>query len=86
MSLNIKNQGTHRRAQELARLWTPLSPSAWNVFEKKRNTGAVVKRLLKIGHECASLPVLDNRSPEQMLYKRDYLNDGCEYIRSAVHP
>jgi hypothetical protein len=44
MSLNIKNEETHRRARELAH------------------------RLLQIGRECAALPVLDERSPDEMLY------------------
>ncbi len=34
----------------------------------KRNRQAVVKRLLETGHECAAMPVLDSRSPDDMLY------------------
>ena len=30
--------------------------------------GRLAERLLRIGRECARLPVLDERSPEQMLY------------------
>jgi hypothetical protein len=29
-----------------------------------------VERLLEIGHECAALPVLDRRRPEDMLYDK----------------
>ena len=28
----------------------------------------LAKRLLKLGRECAGLPVLDKRTPEEMLY------------------
>lgn len=33
-----------------------------------RNRARRVERLLQIGRECAALPVLDERSPEEMLY------------------
>ncbi len=33
-----------------------------------RNRTRLVERLLQIGPECAALPVLDDRSPEDMLY------------------
>ena len=76
MSLNIKNEETHRRAQELARLAGETMTQAVDRavaerlerIRKKRNKGALVQRLLKIGHECARLPVLDRRSPKEMLY------------------
>ena len=37
-------------------------------LQKTRNRGAVVERILEIGHACSKLPVLDRRSPEKMLY------------------
>jgi antitoxin VapB len=37
-------------------------------IRKTRNRAAFAGRLLKIGRECARLPVLDKRSPEDMLY------------------
>lgn len=78
MSLNIKNEETHRRARELARLTGETMAEAVNraVVErldrirKKRNKAQLVERLLEIGHECAKLPVLDKRTPEDMLYDR----------------
>jgi antitoxin VapB len=42
-------------------------------IRKTRNRGAVAERLLKIGRECARLPVLDRRSPEEMLYDENGL-------------
>ena len=76
MSLNIKNEATHRRAQELARLAGETMTEAVDRaigerlerIRKTRNRGALAGRLLKIGRECARLPVLDKRSPEDMLY------------------
>jgi hypothetical protein len=37
-------------------------------IRKTRNRGALAERLLSIGHECARLPVLDQRTLEEMLY------------------
>jgi hypothetical protein len=34
---------------------------------KARNRGPLAKRLFEIGRQCARLPVLDERSPEEML-------------------
>ena len=42
-------------------------------IRKTRNRGAVVERLLKIGRECARLPVLDRRSREERLYEENGL-------------
>jgi len=76
MSLNIKKEETHRHAQELARLAGETMTEAVDRaiverlerIRKKRNREALAGRLLEIGHECARLPVLDKRSPEEMLY------------------
>ena len=78
MSLNIKNEETHRRAQELARLAGETMTGAVDraITErlsrilKRRNKPDLVKRILKIGRECAALPVLDRRKPEDMLYDK----------------
>jgi antitoxin VapB len=78
MSLNIKNDNTHRRAKELARLAGETMVEAVDRaiaerlerIRRRRNKGALVERLLEIGHECSSLPVLDKRSPEEMLYDK----------------
>ncbi|MCY4121754.1 MAG: type II toxin-antitoxin system VapB family antitoxin [Acidobacteria bacterium] len=76
MSLNIKNEQTHRRARKLADLMGETMTEAVDraVTERLerasriRNRGRRVERLLRIGRECAALPVLDERSPEEMLY------------------
>ena len=76
MSLNIKNEETHRRAKQLARLAGETMTEAVDraIAERLervlriRNRARVVERLLQIGHECAALPVLDDRRPEDMLY------------------
>jgi antitoxin VapB len=81
MSLNIKNEETHRRAQELARLAGETMTGAvdraiaerLNRIRKQRNKTGLVERMLKIGRECAALPVLDRRKPEDMLYDKDGL-------------
>ncbi|MBM3775331.1 MAG: PSK operon transcription factor [Acidobacteria bacterium] len=78
MSLNIKDEQTHRRAKELARLAGETMTEAVDRairerlerLHKRRNKAAVVERLLEIGRECAALPVLDRRRPEDMLYDK----------------
>jgi len=76
MSLNIKDDDTHSRARELARLAGETMTEAVNKaiverlerLRRKRNKPALAQRLLEIGEECAQLPVLDKRSPNEMLY------------------
>ena len=62
MSLNIKNEETHRLAQELAKLTGESMTAAVDKavrerLERVRNTkkGGLAERLLKIGGECAPL-------------------------------
>lgn len=69
MSLNIKNEETHRRAQELARLAGETMTGAvdraiterLHRLRKRNDKAALVDRILKIGRECAALPVIDRR-------------------------
>jgi antitoxin VapB len=76
MGLNIKNEETHRRARELARLSGETMTEAVSQaiverldrLRRKRNRTSLVERLVEIGQECARLPVLDRRRPEDMLY------------------
>ena len=76
MSLNIKSAETNRRVRELARLTGETMTQAVDraVAERlerltrARNRTRRADKLLKIGRECAALPVLDARSPEDMLY------------------
>lgn len=81
MSLNIKNEETHRRAKELARITgETLSEAVDRAIAERlervrrtRNKVAVADRLLKIGRECAALPVLDHRTLEDMPYDENGL-------------
>ena len=76
MSLNIKNEETRWRVRELARLAGETMTQAVDRAVTERldrlarasNRAQRVDRLLQIGRECAALPVLDERSPEDMLY------------------
>ncbi len=34
---------------------------------ERRQTGLLAEKLLKIGRDCASLPVLDHRTPDEVL-------------------
>jgi antitoxin VapB len=76
VSLNIKNEETHRRVRELAGLAGETMTQAVDraVVERldrltrARNRARRADKLLQIGRECAALPVLDERSPEDMLY------------------
>lgn len=36
-------------------------------LRKRRNKADFVERILRIGRECAALPVVDRRKPEEML-------------------
>jgi antitoxin VapB len=62
MSLNIKNEKTHRAAQELARLTGESMTAAVDKAVRERlekirgaRRGGLAERLLKIGRECAPL-------------------------------
>ncbi len=76
MGLNIKNEKTHRQAKELARLTGETLTEAIDHaiaerlerLRRKRNKDAVAERLLEIGRHCSTLAVLDDRSPDEMLY------------------
>jgi len=97
MGLNIKNEATHRRAQELARLAGETMTQAVDRaiaerlerIRRTRNRGALAKRLLKIGQGCARLPVLDKRSPDEMLYDENGLprlsRRGARFTETPPH-
>jgi antitoxin VapB len=62
MSLNIKNEKTHRRVRELARLTgesmtAAVDKAVQERLERVRNNkkGSLAERLLQIGRECAPL-------------------------------
>jgi antitoxin VapB len=76
MGMNIKSENTHRRAKELARMAGETIAEAVDRavterlerLRKRRNRKALAERLLKIGEQCSRLPVLDTRSPDEILY------------------
>ena len=76
MGMNIKSGDTHRRAKELARITGETIAEAVDRavserlerLRKRRNRKALAERLLKLGDQCSRLPVLDNRTPDEMLY------------------
>lgn len=62
MSLNIKNEKTHKQARELARLTgESMSAAVAKAVEERlarvreHKKGGLAERLLKIGRECAPL-------------------------------
>ena len=78
MTLNIKSEGTHGKARELARLTGESMTQAVDRaiteridrLKRAQNRQAGIERLLAIGRECSRLPVLDARSADQMLYDK----------------
>ena len=77
MALHIRDQEAERLARELAKrtggTMTSVIAEALreSLAREKRKTGdieAMVEEAMAIGRHCASLPVLDNRTLEEMLY------------------
>jgi antitoxin VapB len=77
MALNIRNPEAEKLATELAGLTGETKTKAVTealkqrldrIARQKRGTPSVAKRLNEIARHCATLPVLDDRSPEEMLY------------------
>jgi antitoxin VapB len=76
MSMNIKNEAVHRRAQILARLAGESLTQAvdravserLDRLRRARNREALTGRLLKIGQQIARMPRLDTRAADEMLY------------------
>jgi antitoxin VapB len=75
MALNIKDAETDSLARQLADLTGASITEAVKgaladklVLERKKRGRAPFEELLAIAKRCASLPVLDDRSPEDMLY------------------
>jgi antitoxin VapB len=74
--MNIKSDDTHRRAKELARMTGESIAEAVDRavterlerLRRQRNRKALAAKLLKWGDKCSRLPVIDERSAEDMLY------------------
>jgi antitoxin VapB len=76
MALNIRNHETEKLASDLAALTGETKTEAvtkalkdrLEQIKRRRSKRRLVDRLDEIAKHCASLPVLDRRSPEDMLY------------------
>ena len=76
MALNIRNHETEKLASDLAALTGETKTEAvtkalkdrLEQIKRRRSKRGMADRLDEIAKHCASLPVLDRRSPEDMLY------------------
>lgn len=76
MALNIRNPETEELAAALAALTgeskteavTKALKDRLERMKRHRRRRRIVDDLNRIAEHCASLPVLDDRSPEEMLY------------------
>jgi antitoxin VapB len=76
MALNIRNRETEKLATDLAALTGETKTEAvtkalkdrLEQVKRRRRKRHLADRLDEIAKHCASLPVLDRRSPEEMLY------------------
>jgi antitoxin VapB len=77
MALSLKDPETDRLAREVARLTGESLTEAVRKslaerlqrekLRRGRPAGGLAERLLEIGRHCAALPVLDDRSPDEIL-------------------
>jgi antitoxin VapB len=81
MTLKIKHPEVDKLAQELARTTgEPVSEAIMAALRERlereqarqKHTGQLVEKLLRIGQECAALPVLDSRLPEDIINYDQY--------------
>lgn len=76
MALNIRNPEVDRLANELASLTGETKTDAvyhalrmrLETVRRQKQKRRMADRLMEIANHCASLPVLDSRSAEEMLY------------------
>ena len=76
MALNIRNSETERLATELAALTgesktvavTKALQERLKLIQQQSKNGYLAERLDEIARHCASLPVLDSRTADQLLY------------------
>jgi antitoxin VapB len=76
MALNIRNRETEKLAADLAALTgetkteavTKALKARLEQVKRRRTKRRLADRLDEIAQHCASLPLLDGRSPEDMLY------------------
>jgi antitoxin VapB len=76
MALNIRNSEAEQLAADLAALTgeskteavTKALKQRLETIQRQQTNRPLLDRLNEIAEHCASLPVLDSRSPEEMLY------------------
>ena len=76
MALNIRNNQTEKLAADLAKLTGESKTEAvkyalqdrLNKVKRQKTRRSLTQRLNEIAQHCAGLPILDKRSPEEMLY------------------
>lgn len=81
MALNIRNSETENLANELARLTGETKTEAvkkalsarLQKLKQQQDTQFLTEELNEIAEHCATLPVLDNRSAEEILYDENGL-------------
>lgn len=81
MALNIRNPETEKLVDQLAALTRESKTEAVTKAVKarleqlrNRRRYRLADRLEEIAKHCASLPLLDRRAPEEMLYDKDGLS------------
>ena len=80
MPLNIKDEETHDMARKLAALTGETMTAAvkksiqerFARLEKTKGREGLADRLDKIAKYCASLPILDDRTPDQIIGYDEY--------------
>ena len=81
MALNIRNHETEKLAADLAALTGETKTEAvtkalrdrLEQVQRRRSKRRLADRLDEIAKHCASLPLLDRRNPEDMLYNEQGL-------------
>ena len=81
MALNIRNNETEELAHELAHLTGETKTEAvkkalaarLQKLKQQQDTQHLIEELNEIAEHCAKLPVLDNRSAEEILYDENGL-------------
>ena len=81
MQLNIKNEDARRMAIQLAHLTGESMTQAVTEAIRQRlerekgkhGRSGVAKKLKGIGRRCASRPLIDSRTPDEILYDKDGL-------------
>ena len=80
LALNIRNERAEELAAIVARLTGETKTQAVTQalqdrlerIQQASSKTSLADRILNIGHQCAALPVLDDRTPDEILGYDDY--------------